>query len=241
MGSWPQGISAVTLLVEDLEASKEFYRNVVDRPLTYADVAPARERQNPAVTPGHLQAAVARAVRAPVDRLDDVRREAIAYDAFLAGRSVARIRGLAQTPAGTVPWSVIEKATDGPAAASPYLYDNARREFRAYDSGLLDDLAPSVAAPTPCGLAEAPDGALTLFLENVAGSPVDEDALRVGLHAAIALRWTLVRDLVVAVEDGSSLFRGSAPGESREESIAQLTLLSRVLFDSAAQVSGSSR
>lgn len=41
MGSWPSGIRAITLFVEDLEATKRFYREVFDLPVTYEDDASA--------------------------------------------------------------------------------------------------------------------------------------------------------------------------------------------------------
>jgi len=37
MGSWPSGIRAITLFVEDLEATKQFYREVFGLPVTYED------------------------------------------------------------------------------------------------------------------------------------------------------------------------------------------------------------
>ena len=65
----------------------------------------------------------------PVVRVDGVRRDPLPYDAFEAGRALSRISGTATTARGGVPWSVIEKATDGPGTASPYLYDNGVREL----------------------------------------------------------------------------------------------------------------
>jgi catechol 2,3-dioxygenase-like lactoylglutathione lyase family enzyme len=41
MGSWPNGISAITLFVEDLAATKRFYREVFDLPVHYEDEASA--------------------------------------------------------------------------------------------------------------------------------------------------------------------------------------------------------
>jgi catechol 2,3-dioxygenase-like lactoylglutathione lyase family enzyme len=41
MGSWPKGISAITLFVEDLEAAKRFYQEVFGLPITYEDDASA--------------------------------------------------------------------------------------------------------------------------------------------------------------------------------------------------------
>ena len=37
VGSWPRGISAITLFVEDLEAAKRFYREVFGLPVAFED------------------------------------------------------------------------------------------------------------------------------------------------------------------------------------------------------------
>ena len=37
MGSWPKGISAITLFVEDLAAAKKFYREVFGLPVVFED------------------------------------------------------------------------------------------------------------------------------------------------------------------------------------------------------------
>jgi lactoylglutathione lyase len=39
--SWPKGITAITLFVEDLEAAKEFYRKAFGLPLVFEDDASA--------------------------------------------------------------------------------------------------------------------------------------------------------------------------------------------------------
>ena len=39
MGSWPSGISAITLFVEDLAITKQFYRDVFGLPVHYEDEA----------------------------------------------------------------------------------------------------------------------------------------------------------------------------------------------------------
>ena len=41
MQSWPNGISAITLFVEDLDASKQFYSDVFGLPVTFEDDASA--------------------------------------------------------------------------------------------------------------------------------------------------------------------------------------------------------
>jgi Phosphotransferase enzyme family len=351
-----------------------------------------------------LAEAVSRAVGQPVVSIHDVGREPLAYDPFLAGRAVARLRGVAVTARGRVEWSMVEKSTEGPAVASEYLRDNALRELRAYESGLLDDLASTVAAPHAYSVAHGPEGALTLWLEDLsataagvngaelpnvafdlgqlagrwvdrapdhpwlfrgwldrhgqpeavkpalerlralrsredierrvgwtidqaialiaqqgvyrsvlgdlpetlchhdavaanvfrraggqepqtllidwesvgpgpvgadlasllfssvrrgdisaatfrsvakaalaaytrglhdAGARLERTQVRLGVHAAIALRWTLARDVVLAIADRAPVFRGSAPGESSSKSLAELIALSRQLFGSA--------
>ena len=37
MGSWARGIGAITLFVEELEAAKQFYREVFDLPVVFED------------------------------------------------------------------------------------------------------------------------------------------------------------------------------------------------------------
>jgi catechol-2,3-dioxygenase len=37
MSSWPSGIGAITLFVEDLETSKQFYRDVFGLPVAFED------------------------------------------------------------------------------------------------------------------------------------------------------------------------------------------------------------
>ncbi len=37
MGAWPGGVSAITLFVEDLEAAKQFYREVFGLPIAFED------------------------------------------------------------------------------------------------------------------------------------------------------------------------------------------------------------
>ena len=41
MSSWPGGISAITLFVEDIDETKRFYREVFDLPVHYEDDASA--------------------------------------------------------------------------------------------------------------------------------------------------------------------------------------------------------
>jgi hypothetical protein len=78
-----------------------------------------------------LQAAVANALGRRVSKLPDVTRESLDYDAFLAHRAVTRLWGSAIIDGDHVPWSLIEKRTEGQGLASRYLLDNGRREFHA--------------------------------------------------------------------------------------------------------------
>lgn len=127
-----------------------------------------------------LRSAVADALGRPVGGLLDVRREPLEYDAFLAHRSVTRLTGQAIVAGDRVPWSLIEKRTEGLGLAEPYLLDNGRREFDAYRSGLLDDIAPGIRAPRAHGSLLDADGRITLWLEEVhheGARPLDAPAL----------------------------------------------------------------
>ena len=114
-----------------------------------------------------LQLAVAEILGRHVTALVDVRRTALDYDAFLAHRTVSRLHGEAVVDGEHFPWSLIEKRTEGPDLASPYLLDNGRREFDAYASGVLDDIAPGVRTPRVYGKMLDADGGMTLWLEEV--------------------------------------------------------------------------
>lgn len=66
------------------------------------------------------------------------------------------------------------------------------------------------------------------------GAVVSEADVRLGFDAAVSLRWSLLRDVVVlATSDGPGRVRGSLPDEPREESIRQLALLTGFLLDAA--------
>lgn len=166
-----------------------------------------------------LPAAVSRLLGDTVTGIEDVAREPLDYDAFLAGRSLARYRGTAEVGGEPVPWSFVEKRTDGPAVASEYLYDNGRREFAAYRSGLLDDLAPGLRAPRLLAAAEDADGGLRLWIEDLAAGgrqPLDEEHI---LRAArglgrLAGRW------IERNADEPWLFRGWIDRHRQPEAIA---------------------
>lgn len=127
-----------------------------------------------------LTAAVRAAIGRPTADLGEHRRTHLEYDAFLANRSVVRIHGDAIDRGDSVSWSLIEKRTEGPGLASPYLLDNGLREYDAYRSGLLDDMPHGIRAPRAYGTLLEPDGAVTLWLEEVhqeGPRPLDASAL----------------------------------------------------------------
>ncbi|CAQ00465.1 phosphotransferase family protein [Clavibacter sepedonicus] len=135
-----------------------------------------------------LAAAVADSLGRPVAALEGVVREPLEYDAFLAHRSVTRIRGRARLDDGrALPWTLVEKRTEGPTLAVPYLVDNGARELAAYRSGLLDALPPGIRAPRAHGTLRDASGGVTLWIEEVrhlGPRPLDRAAL---LDAAAAL------------------------------------------------------
>lgn len=113
----------------------------------------------------------------PVLALSEIVREPLEYDAFYEHRTVNRLRGLARVDGASVPWTLVEKRTEGPGLASPTLLANGRREFDAYTSGTLDDIAPTLRAPQAHGMLLEPDGAITLWLEEIRhGGPRPLDA-----------------------------------------------------------------
>ncbi|MFT7767073.1 phosphotransferase family protein [Clavibacter tessellarius] len=139
--------------------------------------------------------AVADLLGRPVSALEGVRREPLEYDAFLAYRTVTRIRGTAVVDGGArLPWSLVEKRTEGPQLAVPYLVANGARELAAYRSGLLDRLPPGIRAPRAHGTRRDADGGVTLWLEEVrhaADRPLDPATLldAAGALGLVAGRW----------------------------------------------------
>jgi hypothetical protein len=53
--------------------------------------------------------------------------------------------------------------------------------------------------------------------------------VRLGVDAAIALRWKLLADIAGALEDGTPVRRGSAPQETPAEAMKELLVLTEVL------------
>ena len=113
------------------------------------------------------EAAVAAMLGGDVTAVGPVHRTALEYDAFFAHREVSRLVGEAVVDGEHRPWSLIEKRTEGPHLAAPYLYANAVRELDAYRSGLFEDMPAHIHAPRAYGTLLEPDGAITLWIEDV--------------------------------------------------------------------------
>ena len=90
---------------------------------------------------------------------------------------VVRAAGDALVGTATVHWTVIGKRLAPVSAANaPHAWSHPRREASAYASGLLGDLPEGLSAPRCLGTSEGEDGALVLWLDEVANA---------------ASRWTL--------------------------------------------------
>jgi hypothetical protein len=109
-----------------------------------------------------LAAVAAVALGRPVVSAEIVRREPLAYDPFVGGRSVERVTGRAWvgSPAATVGWTAIVKRTLGDDLAA------ARRERWAYTQGIARRTGPGMAAPALLG-SEDGDPGVVLWLEEV--------------------------------------------------------------------------
>jgi hypothetical protein len=77
---------------------------------------------------------------------------------------VFRFAGRGQERGATTPWSLILKIIDPAAQADP---QRGRREWLAYQSGLLKHLAGNLSAPRCFAASEQADGQLWLWLEEV--------------------------------------------------------------------------
>ena len=120
MGSWPSGISAITLFVEDLDAAKQFYREVFGLPVG------SRTTTRPCSTSGTrfnlLKTAAARAHRAGSGRDSRGRLPPPAH--HRGGRRGCDVRGVGRTRRGAAerpmdrPWGIRPPASATPAATS---------------------------------------------------------------------------------------------------------------------------
>jgi catechol 2,3-dioxygenase-like lactoylglutathione lyase family enzyme len=109
MGSWPGGIAAITLFVEDLDAAKQFYGEVFGLPVTYEDEDSAVFKfENTLINLLKTTAAVELIEPAPVGGRDDGARAQFTIEvddvdalcAELAGRGVELLNGPMDRPWG---------------------------------------------------------------------------------------------------------------------------------------------
>jgi hypothetical protein len=111
-----------------------------------------------------LAAIAAAALGRQVVRSEIVRREPLAYDPFVAGRSVERVTGRAMdsgsSAAAWVPWTAIVKRTRAEDLVA------ARRELWAYTQEIARRSGPGMGAPALFAAEDGDDG-VALWLEEV--------------------------------------------------------------------------
>lgn len=119
------------------------------------------------VVPVDLHAALTAMIGSGAEPIGPITRTPLDYDAFHAGRQVTRLHGDALVQDRRRPWSLIEKTTSAPGVASEDLTALAHRELMAFRSGRLAGDGPGLRAVTAHRAVEHPDGATTLFLEDL--------------------------------------------------------------------------
>ncbi len=89
-------------------------------------------------------------------------------------------------------------------------------------------------------IARCFDAAVAAYTDGIreAGAEVDPASVRLGVDAAIALRWKLLVDLAVAIEDGTPVRRGSAPKEAPAAAMDELVALGAILEAAADRLLG---
>lgn len=82
------------------------------------------------------------------------------------------------------------------------------------------------------------DAAVAAFTAGIGdtGAEIDPASVRLGVDAAISLRWKLLADMAVALKDGTPVRRGSAPLETPAEAMDELMVLSEVLAMAAGRL-----
>ncbi len=127
-----------------------------------------------------------RALGAPEATLVDHEIVPLDYDAYLPGRTVARVTGHAEVEGRPVPWSAVRKWTDSPVTTPTAPIEGGRREARAYRSGILD-LERGLRVPRAYEIDLADDGHVALWLEDVRATGPDRWPLDMYAKAAHAL------------------------------------------------------
>lgn len=84
------------------------------------------------------------------------------------------------------------------------------------------------------------DAAVGAYADGIrqTGANVDLASVRLGINAAITLRWKLLADLRVALEQGTPTRRGTSPHEGSDAATDELVLLTGVLEAAADEVLG---
>jgi hypothetical protein len=118
--------------------------------------------------------------------LQDHQVHPLGYDAYLPGRTVARVSGTATTGGRRAPWSAILKWTDSVETTPTAPIERARREALAYGSGLLD-LADALVVPRAYEIEVAEDGHVALWLEDIRATGPEPWPLEMYATAAHAL------------------------------------------------------
>lgn len=82
------------------------------------------------------------------------------------------------------------------------------------------------------------DPAVAAFVDGLheMGADIDPADVRLGVDAAIALRWKLLFDIAVALEEGTAVRRGSATGEAPAAAMDELVVLCGILEAAADRV-----
>ena len=123
----------------------------------------------PELDPAILRGPVREALGSDLAELVDWQARALQGGATRS-TSVYRVEGLARAHGATLPWSLVLKVCRPRAGGDdPSQWNYWKREPLAYHSGLLRDLPGGVVAPRWFGNVERPDGAVWLWLEDVAG------------------------------------------------------------------------
>lgn len=158
----------------------------------------------------------------PAKPIVDVQVTVREFDGLRDPLEAAGRRGGAGHETVLIDWESVGPGPMGADLAS-LLFSSARRGD--ISAGWLPELLPAALVAYQEGIADV-------------GGSADADDVALGLHASIALRWTLVRDVVRAMRGPGGVFRGSAPHETPEEAIDELVALIPVLLDSATEARG---
>lgn len=125
-----------------------------------------------------------------------------------------------------IDWEMLGPGAVGADLAS-LLFASVRRGDLSVD--WLTELAPRAVETYRSGLADM-------------GASVDSRTVHLGFVNAVALRWALLRDVLVAATtpDRVGFYRGSAPDESSQHAMEQLVGLTHFLIDAARAARGES-